>query len=338
MGIVAYAFRANSKVTRHRPPDEHRFQLKYGAKVGGFHEIWQDPFDLYTTLLLGIDPDSGFFVAIDPVLHNPTRMFVSFEFKQEQVDQIQALGWHCWERQKTARGIDTPVETVVGGTAEKFLDYIRFEQAAKFLDQGHRYLIAEKIGHSDTNFRAVRGALPEDLPTPPRDAVHSLAEEFELDANQILSLIEDAPRLKMAVRGWVAEAHLAKILEGNPVIRSIRKFEQDGQPDFALKLHNRQEVKIECKNVLRRPMADGTIRVDFQKTRASKADPCSRFYQPSEFQILAACLHPATEMWEFRFQQTKHLAPHVKCPGRLDNKVRVTDDWPRDIEDALEAL
>ena len=29
IGIVAYAFLANNRVTRHRPPDEHRFQVKY---------------------------------------------------------------------------------------------------------------------------------------------------------------------------------------------------------------------------------------------------------------------------------------------------------------------
>lgn len=38
LGIVAYAFLANSKLTRNRPADEHRFQLKYGSKDGQLHE------------------------------------------------------------------------------------------------------------------------------------------------------------------------------------------------------------------------------------------------------------------------------------------------------------
>ncbi len=46
IGIVAYAFLANSKVTRNRPADEHRFQVKYGPKTGELHELWQDPFGL----------------------------------------------------------------------------------------------------------------------------------------------------------------------------------------------------------------------------------------------------------------------------------------------------
>jgi hypothetical protein len=72
MGIVVYAFLANSKVTKNRPTDEHRFQVKYGAKDGRLHPLWQDPFGLYTTLFVGIDPELGFFVGADPVLHNPT--------------------------------------------------------------------------------------------------------------------------------------------------------------------------------------------------------------------------------------------------------------------------
>jgi len=59
MGIVAYAFLANSKPTKNRPPDEHRFQLKYGSKDDRLHELWQDPFGLYTTLLVGINPEAS---------------------------------------------------------------------------------------------------------------------------------------------------------------------------------------------------------------------------------------------------------------------------------------
>ena len=94
MGIVAYAFLANFKETKNRPVDEHRFQLKYGSKDGLLHELWQDPFGLYTTLLLGINTEHGFFVGYDPVLHNPTRFFISLEFKQHHADQILDNGSH----------------------------------------------------------------------------------------------------------------------------------------------------------------------------------------------------------------------------------------------------
>ena len=70
-GIVAYAFLANNIVTKNRPTDEHRFQVKYGSDSKSRHELWQDEFGLYTTLFLGINPQptgrlagkEGFFVG-----------------------------------------------------------------------------------------------------------------------------------------------------------------------------------------------------------------------------------------------------------------------------------
>lgn len=78
MGIVAYAFLSTSRLTKNRPTDERSFQIKYGAKeldadgIPVLHPIWQDPFGLYTTLLIGIDLEQGYFVSLDPEMHNPT--------------------------------------------------------------------------------------------------------------------------------------------------------------------------------------------------------------------------------------------------------------------------
>ena len=336
MGIIAYAFFANRKLTKNRPADEHRFQVKYGAKDGELHPLWQDPFSIYTTLFLGIDTESGFFVGVDPVLHSPTKMFISVEFKEEHVSHIRKSGWSCWEREKTSRGFDSPVETVVGGRPERFLDYIRFEQAALGLDQGHRFLLAEQIGQHGSHILALHEKHASGQPAGAAvTKIHHLAEEFELDTDQILSLIDSAPRLKMAVRGWVAETHLEAQLRNIPQISELRRLEQDGQPDFDLTLQGGKRLRVECKNVLRRPMANGAVRVDFQKTRASKNNPCSRYYRRDEFQVLAACLHPSTEKWEFQYQLTRKLAAHQKCPLHLDNKVRVGPDWCRSFEDLL---
>ncbi|WP_035610715.1 hypothetical protein [Haloferula sp. BvORR071] len=339
MGIVAYAFLANTKLTKNRPADEHRFQVKYGAKDGALHPLWQDPYGLYTTLFVGINPETGFFVGVDPVLHSPTRMFISIEFKEEQAQRILQEGWHFWEREKTTRGFDSPVETVVGGRAERFLDYVRFEQAALALDQGHRFLLAEQVGqHGGKILNLHQQAAAGEIRTPAARELHGLAREFELDPDDILSLIDTAPRLKMAVRGWVAETHLESLLRGIPEISELRRLEQDGQPDFDLVLRGGKSLRIECKNVLRRQMADGTIRVDFQKTRASKSNPCSRYYRRDEFQVLAACLHPSTEKWEFKYQFTRNLAAHQKCPLHLDNKVRVGPDWFASFQELLTAV
>jgi hypothetical protein len=326
MGIIAYAFLANSKRTRNRPEDEHRFQVKYGGDDKQLHEIWQDPFELYTTLFLGIHLERGVFIGADPTLHSPTRFFISVEFKELNVIEILQKGWATWERERRSRsGLDDPIEILVGGLPENFLSYVRFERAAKGLDQGHRALLADKMQELTSFSRSLPvGAVAL---TPQPHLVHTLAEEFELSRDEILDLIQSAPRLKMAVRGWVAEMHLERYLRTFPDITECRRIEEDGKPDLMLRYQESQSLTIECKNVLRKVYSDGLPRVDFQKTRASKADPCSRYYKPDEFDIVAACLHPRTERWEFSFVLTRALDLHPKCVGRLSNSVRLDARW-----------
>ena len=102
MGIMVYAFLANSKVTKNRPGDEHRFQVKYGPKDGLLHEVWQDPHSLYTTLFCGIDPERGIFVGADPVCTIQPGTLIPYEISSaKQAERISTLclGWHQWERE-----------------------------------------------------------------------------------------------------------------------------------------------------------------------------------------------------------------------------------------------
>lgn len=316
LGIVAYAFLANSRRTENRPKDEHRFQLKYGSKDGQMHELWQDPCGLYTTLLVGINAELGFFVGADPVLHSPTRLFISLEFKQRHVDEILEHGWYTWERERKAAP-EEPVEVLVGGTPRSFLSYVRFEREVVGEDQGHRQLLAE---------RALRH----------RPTVHSLSRELELSEKEVLDLIESAHRLKVAVRGSAAEEHLLRHLRTLPEIRSCSRLAGDG-PDLSVHLLGERELTIECKNVLRKPDREGFARLDFQRTRAAKSDPCSRYYSPRDFDVVAACLHAVTEQWEFRFAIPAGLAPHAKCPGKLSSNVHVDGRWSKDPVRVLRA-
>jgi hypothetical protein len=315
-GIVAYAFLANSKTTRNRPPDEHRFQLKYGSRDGLRHELWQDPYGIYTTLLLGINTDLGFFVGYDPVLHSPTLMFVSLEFKQRHVEQILKREWHTWERERK-KAVDEPVEVLVGGTAGSFLQYVRFERTAAGEDQGHRQLLAEK---------ALRY----------RPTIHTLSKELALSEREVLDVIQGAHRLKVAVRGWVAEEHLFRHLSSLDGIKSCSRLDGDG-PDLAVCLTDDRELTVECKNVLRKTDRAGRARLDFQRTRAAKSDPCSRYYSPRDFDVVAACLHAVTERWEFRFALPGGLAPHAKCPGKLSSNVPLDSLWSPDPIPVLRA-
>lgn len=334
LGIVVYAFFANSKVTRNRPTDEHRFQVKYGPDDKRLHPIWQDEYLLYTTLFCGIDPERGLFIGADPVLHSPTRFFISIEYKEEQVAEVLRTGWHHWERDHRSQD-DKPVEVLVGGTAASFLRYVRFEREALAEDQGHRMLLAER---SVPAVHATFQIVPDQqrLAAPAPSHLHALAVEFEMTESGVLDLISNARRLKMAVRGWVAEEHLVRRLRLVPGVRDCSRLDEEGGPDVRLHFEG-TPLTVECKNVLRKTTAEGLARVDFQRTRASRSDPCSRYYSASDFDVLAACLHAVTERWEFKYALPRRLDPHVRCEGKLSNNVRVDARWNAEVAEVLRA-
>jgi hypothetical protein len=330
MGILAYAFFANNRDTKNRPKDEYRFQLKYGGKRDqNLHHLWQDPYGLYTTLLVGISPSERFFVGFDPVLHSPTKHFISLEFKDSFVEDILRSRW-AWRERDRRKGSEEPVEVIVGGTADSFLDFVRFEREARGEDQGHRALLADHRGI------IIPSVNLEGTSVAPESAyVHQLAREFEMSESAVLDLIAGASRLKMAVRGWVAEQHLVERLRQVDGITDCERIEAENSPDIQLRFDGSDLLFVECKNVLRVPRKDGAARVDFQRTRASKSDPCSRYYSPNDFDVLAACLHARTERWEYSFALTSELDEHRKCAGKLSSNVAVDARWRDDIRGIL---
>ena len=107
----------------------------------------------------------------------------------------------------------------------------------------------------------------------------------------------------MAVRGGVAERHLEKALEHDPEVEEVALDTPRG-PRLHRRLHQvgRAEVTVECKNASPKTYAGGTPKVETQKTRASKGDPNSRLYEPSQFDVLAACMYGPWRRWEFRYK------------------------------------
>lgn len=332
LGIIVYAFFANSRPTVNRPDDEHRFQVKYGANDKRAHLLWQDPFLLYTTLFCGIDPERGLFVGADPVLHSPTKFFISVEYKEEEVAQTLRAGWHSWERDHRASD-DKPIEVLVAGTASSFLRYVRFEREALGEDQGHRMLLAEHMRDAKRTRGAGKVGVIDGLES---GRLHALAREFEMSESGVLDLIASARRLKMAVRGWVAESHLVRRLEKLPGVSNCVRIDEEGGPDINLEFEG-TPLTVECKNALRKTLADGTVRVDFQRTRASKGDPCSRYYGASDFDVIAACLHAVTERWEFKYALPSRLDAHARCLHKLSNNVKVDDRWSEEAVGVLRA-
>ena len=341
MGIVAYAFLANESPTKvGRPPDERSFQIKYGPDDKQLHQLWKDPLGLFTTLLIGIDPKEGFFVAADPEVHNPTRFYIRLEFKEHHAWAIKADGWHAWERASLGPRHIKPgertysFETLVGGTRDSFLDLIHFERAAAGLSPGDRQLLAERP-ELFSPAAVARGDDARQLAA--NAAIHPLASEFELSPDQILELIAGARRLKMAVRGWVAEEKLRERLAGTEGVTDCERLDIEGGADLRVRWRDGPSLLVECKNVLRKTNAAGLPKIDFQRTRASQSDPCSRYYAPTDFDIVAGCLHAVTEEWEFRYIEPRRLEARAGCPGKLDNKVVVDDRWSSDPGPAFEA-
>jgi hypothetical protein len=321
LSVLIYAFLANAKATKNRPLDEHRFQIKFGGDLGGVIDVAVDPLGVTTTIFVGIDLERKVFVAADPLMNNPSPMSRSVEFKSENVQQILARGWAAWERERreakttTRRAFElTPdirTEVLIGGKQERLLDLILLERVAQGLDPGERHLIADKF--SKFVGKAVENQFS-----------HRLLDELNIAPEALLDLISSASRLKMAVRGWVAESHLETFLKSIDGMSECRRIQEEGKPDITLRWKGGRPILVECKNVLRITYAHDIPKLDFQRTRASKADPCSRYYKPSDFEVVAACLHPITEHWEFRFALTRELPPHKTCDGRIHNNIRVS--------------
>ncbi len=326
LSVLAYAFFANSEPTRNRPLDEHRFQIKYGSDLNGVLDVAVDPFGVVTTIFLGIDTKRKVFVAADPLLNNPSPMSRSVEFKTANIDQILSVGWTAWERDRrepktkdrraAELAADARTEVLIGGRSERLLDLILLERIARGLDPGERHLIADK-------FEVLPERRESSEPALLQMASHKLLEELQIEPNALFDLISTATRLKMAVRGWVAETHLEAHLKTVQGVTDCVRLQGDGKPDLSLRWKGSKPIMIECKNVLRTTYAGRVPKLDFQRTRAAKSDPCSRYYMPSDFDIVAACLHPLTEQWEFSFALTTELPPHGSCAGRIDNNIRV---------------
>ena len=103
--------------------------------------------------------------------------------------------------------------------------------------------------------RRLAGATP---PAVAAERLHALSRELELSETEVLDLIAGARRLKMAVRGWVAEMHLVRHLKSIEGVSDCRQLDDEGKPDVELRYEGSRLMTIECKNVLRARAADGT--------------------------------------------------------------------------------
>jgi hypothetical protein len=330
IGVNAYVFHASKVATRHRPSDEHRAQIRYGDvnskrwRESG-HPLGFDPAGIDLTLVLVAHPDAGLLLALDPLAYDPLPLGNSIYFKDADIDAAIGDGWRVWERNThggTRKGAVEPgLETIVAFRPERFLDFLAVERQAQTLRLDHalRFRVAE---------RGATERLPQGL--------HELEEAFGLSSFDILDIIGRKSRLAMAMRGGVAEHHLGLVLDEDPVVRGADEGQQEGPPDFFVELVDRRRVTVECKNASPELYADGTPKVEVQKTRASKGDPTSRFYTPQSFDVVAACMYGPTGAWNFRFRRSADLVEHPSHSGRIAPLQWITDEWASSLAAALD--
>ncbi len=162
-----------------------------------------------------------------------------------------------------------------------------------------------------------------------RISPHPLEVEFGLPAYGILDTIEDAFRLKVAVKGGIAESHLLNHLRNLPTIENVVHLDEDDRPDFQI-TYNGKILLIECKNVSPKG------KMDLQKNCYPKNNPNHRFYKKDRFDILAASMQPFTGEWKFKFCPTVDLDTHPDVPERLDSRVLPQGpEWDRPLEEIL---
>jgi AraC-like DNA-binding protein len=65
LDLVCYAFTANEYRQGGRPPDEHRFQIKYGSDFDRYHNIFIDPEGHKVTLMFGVHVERGLSRRLD---------------------------------------------------------------------------------------------------------------------------------------------------------------------------------------------------------------------------------------------------------------------------------
>jgi hypothetical protein len=330
-GALIYLFSAGHQQIRNRPADEHRLQIKYGDITEEWrqqdHSVGLDPTGLEVTAVLAVHASANLFIGLDPFSYDPLPMGIQVGFKAAEVDAATATGWHVWERINRPGTRRDPratggLETILAFGPDRLLDYLAFERHAQTLrlDPALRFRAAEAAATERASMR-----------------VHDLEAAYGLSALEILDIVSERSRLAMAVRGGVAEHHLGRELLNDPAVAEAVPGQHEGPPDFHVSLMDGRTITVECKNASPKAYADGTPKVEVQKTRASRGDPLSRLYRAEAFDVVAVCMYGPIGRWVFRYRRTADLERHPDHPDRLAPLQRVTESWARSLAEALDS-
>lgn len=320
LGLMIYPFTATRRPTKNRPPDENRAQIRFGdpgRERDAENPVAFDAAGVDVTMVLAVDPDQRIFVGLDPLVYADLPMGISVYFRDHNVSAVQRDGWAVWERSKkggSRRVADVKVEALIGFGPERLLDYARFEAQASALglSPGLRAALAETFSSRS-------------------HGIHHLEEFFGIDSRTLLDIVDSNFRLRVALRGGVAEHHLEHRLVEELGARQVRPLDQDGLPDFEVSSGGLR-LLVECKTSSPRRYANGDFKVEAQKTRDSGS---GRKYPFGQFDVLAVCLFPATGRWDYRFRWAADLVPWRSDPARIAPVQRVNDRWFDSMTDLI---
>lgn len=318
-GMLLYPFTTTRRQTTNRPDAEHRFQYRFGDPTRHRalrNPLGRDPAGVDVTLVLAVDPERELIVGLDPLVYAELPIGISGYYRDEHEAAVAEHGWSAWVKEKEKPRGELGerwegLESMVGMKPARFLDYVRYEALATSLglDTALRVSLAD-------GFRG--GQIDR----------HALEQLFGIDAATILDIVESNFRLGVAVRGSVAEHHLAKLLASDGSIVSFEPIDEDGRPDFRVRTQDGRVLTVECKNALRETYKSGDAKVETQKTRDSGA---GRKYTFDSFDIIAACMFSVTGRWSFRFKWSRDLVPWAKDPTRIGAIQRIDDTWETSI-------
>ena len=166
---------------------------------------------------------------------------------------------------------------------------------------------------------------------------HVLELRYGLTAEELMDAVHSRFRLRAALEGAVAEVQMERHIRALPssVVDRYESHDKDGYADFSIWLPGRSTALLaECKNVRESSKVGGecyrengevvAYKVETQKTRASKEDSTSRYYDVRQFDILGVCIGKKTGCWsDVLFVRVQDLKRHAAYQEKLAVMQRV---------------
>ena len=162
-------------------------------------------------------------------------------------------------------------------------------------------------------------------------------KKFIIDNIQELLEYGDIGFLK-AIKGTASEFRALKDLKRSYNITRSTNPDAGGNPDFVL-THKNKKILIEHKRASKNGYKGGYFKLEFQKSRASKSNPSSRYYAPDWCDIVSIDVSEHTGVPDDkRFVLSKHLDRHEKHPQKIKALHRESTLWYNDLDEILTVL